>query len=114
MTEKRELRKGNSVKAPKYGYIEVDEDLNIDWELDRDHEYYPELRKAVHAVDNGHAQIKPKHTKVAFSDDGEFIGHGHVNYEPNAEDIIRTVERVFRKEIDSMPAYLAFYNPAND
>jgi hypothetical protein len=73
------------------GWIEVDESLNIEWQMDIDHPRKHDLRKEICAIEGDHKPIILKDHRAAIMDNG-VVGDG-LEGEPKPVDVLYTIKK---------------------
>ncbi len=89
MTEERRLIRNppNDYDDPEViGYIEVDDDLDVSWDLADDNPAYPELRKVAHEHDTGRVSVRGR--REPQNREG---GWGEIVNDPTPEDYIDSI-----------------------
>lgn len=88
MTEKFEVFWNKPETTEDIGWIKVDEDGDIEWELDEGNPYYSQLEEAILDVENGDADISGGLTGVVVEErEGEPNLYGEKEAEPGPGDI---------------------------
>jgi len=85
------------------GWIEVDSDLNVEWDFKEDHHKYPTVRASAYKHDRGEANVRGPATNVLFNedDDTKETHHGDARADPGPRQYIKSmVDEIVDKGID--------------